>query len=49
MVLESMSSNEETRVRVLERLDKFLSRTDDRALFGLPSRVDGLPEPSEPR
>ena len=47
MVLESMSSNEETRVRVLERLDKFLSRTDDRALFGLPSRADENPVPPE--
>jgi hypothetical protein len=37
LVLEMMGSDEETKTRFLARLDKFLNRPDDRALFGLAS------------
>ncbi len=36
MVLEVSSRDEEARIRFMERMDKFLTRPDDRALFGLP-------------
>ncbi len=36
MVLEVSSRDEEARLRFMERMDKFLVRPDDRALFGLP-------------
>lgn len=35
MVLEMMERDEATRQRFIERLDKYLTRADDRALFGL--------------
>ena len=36
LVLDMMNGDEETKTRFTARLDKFLTRTDDRALFGLP-------------
>ena len=38
LVLEMMGENEETKNRFMARLDKFLTRSDDRALFGLPEQ-----------
>ena len=34
--MEMMERDEATKQRFLERLDKFLKRSDDRRLFGLP-------------
>ena len=42
MVLEMMGNDEATRQRFTERLGKFLTRDDDRALFGLAP----LPKPT---
>lgn len=36
LTLELMDSDEATRQRFMARLDKYLTRKDDRALFGLP-------------
>lgn len=36
LVLELMEQDEQTKQRFLNRLDKYLTRADDRALFGLP-------------
>lgn len=36
MVLEVSGRDEEARLRFMERMGKFLTRPDDRALFGLP-------------
>jgi large subunit ribosomal protein L7/L12 len=36
LVLELMEQDEQTKQRFLARLDKYLTRADDRALFGLP-------------
>ena len=36
MTLEMMAESEDARKRILARLDQFLSRDDDRALFDLP-------------
>ena len=40
MVLDMMERDEATRQRFTERLDKYLTRADDRALFGLPERAE---------
>lgn len=40
LVLDMMERDEATRQRFTERLDKYLTRTDDRALFGLPERAE---------
>ena len=37
MMLEHMDKNETTKASVMDKLDAFLTRPDDRALFGLPS------------
>lgn len=37
LVLEMMAGDEETKARFTSRLDKFLTRPDDRTLFGLAS------------
>ncbi len=37
LVLEMMEKDEATKQRFLERLDRFLTRQDDRMLFGLPA------------
>ncbi len=39
LILEMMDSDKETALRFLGRLDKFLTRDDDRALFGLESKT----------
>lgn len=36
LVLELMEQDQQTRERFLARLDRYLTREDDRALFGLP-------------
>ena len=36
LVLDMMERDEQTRAKFLDRLDKFLTRDDDRALFSLP-------------
>lgn len=36
MMLEHMDKNEATKASVMGKLDAFLTRPDDRALFGLP-------------
>lgn len=36
LVLELMEQDQQTRQKFLARLDRYLTRTDDRALFGLP-------------
>lgn len=43
LTLELMESDEATRQRFMVRLDKKLTRADDRALFGLPP----IPTPSQ--
>jgi large subunit ribosomal protein L7/L12 len=37
LMLEMMERDEATRTRIMERLDKYLTRPDDRALFSLPA------------
>ena len=39
MVLEMMERDENTRQRFMQRLDSYLTRADDRSLFGLPEKV----------
>lgn len=36
LVLDMMERDEQTRVKFLDRLNKYLTRADDRALFDLP-------------
>lgn len=43
MVLEMMERDENTRQRFMQRLDKYLTRPDDRALFNLPEKADTPP------
>lgn len=38
LVLDMMQRDEQTKVKFVERLDKFLTRPDDRALFDLPAQ-----------
>ena len=38
LVLEMMEKDEDTKTRFLARLDKYLTKTDDRDLFGLKSK-----------
>ena len=45
LVLEMMSKDDETRVKFLGRLDKYLTRADDRALFDLASATKPVQEP----
>lgn len=50
LVLELMEQDEQTRQRFLNRLDKYLTRADDRALFGLPeTQRRGNPAPQPPQ
>jgi large subunit ribosomal protein L7/L12 len=44
LTLELMERDEATRQRFMDRLDKYLTRKDDRALFGLPP-VPAAPSP----
>ena len=39
MVLEMMERDEGNRQRFMQRLDSYLTRSDDRALFGLPEKA----------
>lgn len=39
MVLEMMERDENTHQRFMQRLDSYLTRADDRSLFGLPEKV----------
>lgn len=39
LVLELMEQDQQTRERFLARLDRYLTREDDRALFGLPAQA----------
>lgn len=43
LVLEMMEAEEKTKTHFMARLDKFLTRTDDRALFGLPEKTKSTP------
>lgn len=46
MMLEHMEKNEATKTSVMGKLDAFLTRPDDRALFGLPPQ-EAKPEASD--
>lgn len=48
MMLEHMEKNEATRSSVMAKLDAFLTRADDRELFGLPPRDKNAPGEGEP-
>jgi large subunit ribosomal protein L7/L12 len=39
-MLDKMEKNEETKTKVLSQLDQYLTRSDDRELFGLPQLPD---------
>ena len=43
MVLQMMEGDENIRQRFMQRLDTFLTRTDDRALFNLPAKATTEP------
>lgn len=43
LALEMMGQDEGARARFMTRLDKYLTRTDDRALFGLPPVAQETP------
>ena len=43
MILEMMERDENTRQRFMQRLDSYLTRPDDRALFGLPEKAVTAP------
>ncbi len=47
LVMESMGRDEDTNQRMLTRLDKYLTRVDDRALFELPAAKQQQPETPE--
>lgn len=44
MMLEHMDKNEATKTSVMGKLDAFLTRPDDRTLFGLPEMAPVKPE-----
>lgn len=44
LVLEMMERDEKTKIHFNSRLDAFLTRTDDRALFGLPEKPKNTAE-----
>ena len=44
MVLEMMEKDYGNRQRFMQRLDSYLTRADDRALFGLPGKCSTPPE-----
>lgn len=46
MMLEHMAFNSETKANVMKKLDAFLTRPDDRALFDLPPVANGGAEKS---
>ena len=43
MVLDMMERDEANRQRFMQRLDSYLTRPDDRALFDLPQKADTAP------
>jgi len=43
MVLEMMEKDDGNRQRFMQRLDSYLTRADDRALFGLPEKASTPP------
>lgn len=43
LVLEMMERDEATRTRLMQRLDGYLTRPDDRALFGLEPKASPAP------
>ena len=43
LVLEMMEKDEKTKAHFNARLDAFLTRADDRALFGLPEKPKSIP------
>ena len=43
MILEMMERDENTRQRFMQRFDSYLTRPDDRALFGLPEKAVTAP------
>lgn len=45
LVLDMMERDEQTRIKFNDRLDKYLTRADDRALFNLPDQ-QGPHEPA---
>lgn len=47
MMLEQMEKNEAAKAIVMGKLDAFLTRTDDRALFGFVSTPATLPPEKE--
>lgn len=47
LVMESMGRDDDTNQRMLARLDKYLTRVDDRALFELPNIKPAQPETPE--
>lgn len=47
LVMESMGRDNDTNQRMLARLDKYLTRTDDRALFELPNNKPAQTETPE--
>ena len=47
LVLDMMERDEQTRAKFLDRLDKYLTRADDRALFDLPAAKPQQPAPAQ--
>lgn len=48
LILELMEKNEDTKARYMANLDKYLTRADDRELFGLPVKGKNAPGEGEP-
>lgn len=46
LVLDMMERDEQTKAKFIERLDKFLTRPDDRALFSLPVHTISNDQPA---
>lgn len=44
LVLDMMERDEQARIKFTDRLDKYLTRADDRALFSLPEQSEAKPE-----
>lgn len=48
LILEMMEKNADTKARYMVHLDKYLTRADDRELFGLPPKDKAAPGAGEP-
>jgi hypothetical protein len=48
LILEMMEKNPDTKARWLGNFDKYLTRADDRELFGLPVKDKSTPGEGEP-